>query len=152
MKRFIQCQKTFVVVLVLMKSYDEKWIVIACDSNFIITKIIAIKNINININATDSVSKIVQPNNIHKFLDFSLTLKNEKVSFGDEIGVVDDNNTTIFMDFGGVEYDNNYIITFFTNYLGLYEDLIKINNAPVNFLREKMKFYSKLLVITKSLL
>gem|GEM_PF-1645966 len=125
-----------------MKSSNEKWIVIACDSDFIITDIIAIKNIEISINVNDKVSKIVSFNNIHKFLDFTLALRNEKVSFGDELGVVDDTNSVAFMDFGGVEYENNYIIIFFTNYLGLYEELIKIDNDPINFLREKMKFFS----------
>jgi len=125
-----------------MKSSVEKWIVIACNSDFIITDIIAIKNIDITINVNDKVSKIVQHNNIHKFLDFTLSLRNEKVSFGDELGVIDDNNSVTFMDFGGVEYQTNYIITFFTNYLVLYEDLININNGPINFLREKMRFFS----------
>ena len=124
-----------------MKSFDEKWVVIACDSNFIITDVIAIKNIEINIKVTDQASKIVAHYNIHKFLDFTLTLRNEKAAFGDEIGVVVDNSITV-MDFGGVEYGNNYIITVFSNYLGLYEELTKINIEPINHLRKEMKRFS----------
>ena len=125
-----------------MKSYDEKWIVIACNPNFIITDIIAIKNFKINIKVKDSAFKIISNYNIPKFLDFTLTLKNEKVSFGDEMGIVDDNNLVTVMDFGGVKYEKNYIITVFSSYLGLYDELIKINNDPINYLREEMKHFS----------
>jgi len=125
-----------------MNSSDEKWIVIACNSSFIITDIIAIKNIVINIAINDKVSKIVQHNGIHKFVDFTLALRNQKVSFGDELGVVDVNNSVTFMDFCGLEYNAGYIITFFTNYLGLYDELLKINDDPINILRLKMKHYS----------
>lgn len=124
-----------------MKLLDEKWLVITCDSHFLITDIIAIKNIDINIKIKDPASKLVAHYNIPKFLDFILTLKNEKAAFGDEMGVVDNNSTSV-MDFGGVAYGNNYIITVFSNYLGLYEELIKISNEPINHLRSEMKRFS----------
>lgn len=137
----IQFQKNL-VMSANMKPFDEKWAVITCDSNFIITNIIAIKNIEISIKVKDPASKIVAYYNLSKFLDFTLTLKNEKVVFGDEIGIVDDNNSTIVMDFGGVKYKGVYIITVFSNYLGLYDELAKINNEPINYLRKEMKYYS----------
>lgn len=61
------------------------------------------------------------------------------MAFGDEISI--DNSVSV-MDFGGVEYENNYIITVFSNYLGLYEELVKINSEPVNYLCKKMKYFS----------
>lgn len=125
-----------------MKSYDERWIVIACNSDFLITDIIAIRNIEITLKVNDRASKIVSHYNINKFLDFTLTLKNEKVSFGDEMGIVDDNASVTPMDFGGVAYENHYIITAFSNYLGLYGELMKIDTGPINYLREKMKYFS----------
>ncbi|HEY5561768.1 MAG TPA: HAMP domain-containing sensor histidine kinase [Clostridiaceae bacterium] len=125
-----------------MKSYDEKWIVIACDCNFIITDIIAIKNLNVNINIKDPASKIISDYDMNKFLDFTLILRNEKASFGDKMGVVVDKSSVTVMDFGGVEYGDNYIIIAFSNYLALYEELIKLDNDPINYLREKMKYYS----------
>jgi len=125
-----------------MKSYDERWIVIACNSDFLITDIIAIRNIEITLKVNDPASKIVSHYNINKFLDFTLTLKNEQVSFGDEMGIVDDNASVTPMDFGGVAYENRYIITAFSNYLGLYGELMKINTDPINYLCEKMKYFS----------
>ena len=125
-----------------MKPFNEKWVVIACDANFIITNIIAIKNIKISIKVKNPASKMVAYYNLSKFLDFTLTLKNEKVAFGDELGIVDDNNSTIVMDFGGIKYGENYIIIIFSNYLSLYEELAKINNEPINQLRKEMKNYS----------
>ena len=125
-----------------MKSYNEIWIVIACNSNFIITEIITVKNIGVTININDPVSKLVTHTDTNKLLDFTLTLKNEKVSFGYELGIVDDNRLVTPMDFGGVEYENNYIITAFTNYLGLYGKLLTIDNKPINYLREKMRYFS----------
>lgn len=137
----IQFQKSL-VALANMKPFDEKWAVIACDSNFIITDIITIKNIQISIKVKDPASKIVAYYNLSKFLDFILTLRNEKVAFGDELGIVDDNNATIVMDFGGVKYKEFYIITVFSNYLALYDELSNINNESITFLRKEMKYYS----------
>ena len=125
-----------------MKSSNERWIVFACNPNFIVTNIIAIRNIEISISINDPASKIVSHDNLHRFLNFTQTLKNEKVSFGDEMGIIDDNNLITLMDFGGIEYENNYIITVFSNYLALYGELLKIDNEPINYLREKMKYFS----------
>lgn len=125
-----------------MELIEGKWAVIACDTNFIVTDIITINNIEININIKDPASKIVSYYNLPKFLDFTLTLRNEKVIFGDEMSVIDNNSEITFMDFGGVEYNNEYIITVFSNFLGLYEALLEIDNEPINYLRQKMKYFS----------
>ena len=125
-----------------MRKFDRKCIVIICNLDFIITDIILIKNIKLNIEINDPVSKLVSNNNLTKFLHFTLTLQNEKVSFGDEIGILDDNNLSNIMDLGGVEYRNKYIITVFSNYVSLYRELNNINNGPINYLREKMEYFS----------
>lgn len=124
-----------------MKIYDEKWLVIECDSDFIITDILVKRNIKMDIKIKDPASNIASHDNLPKFLDFTLTLKNEKAAFGDKMTVSDNNSTTV-MDFGGVEYEDNYIITVFSNYLGLYDELIKINKQPINHLRKEMKRFS----------
>lgn len=58
------------------------------------------------------------------------------------MGIIDDDNSVILMDLSGIEYQNNYIITFFSNYLALYGELLKINSEPLNYLCEKMKYFS----------
>jgi len=125
-----------------MKSYDKRWLVIKCDSDFIITDIVTIKNIETNLKINDDVSKIISRFDIQKFIDFTLTLKNEKVAFGDELGVIESTNSVTVMDIGGVEYENNYIIIVFSNYLALHEELTKIKNKSINYLCEKMKHFS----------
>lgn len=125
-----------------MRSFNKKSIVIVCDLNFIITEIIIIRNIDISIKVGDLASMIVSSHNLSTFLDFTLTLEDEKMSFGDELSIVDDNNLEIVMDCGGVKYKNNYIITAFSNYLALYGELININKEPINYLREKMEYFS----------
>jgi len=125
-----------------MELIEERWVVIACDSDFIVTEIITIKNMEIKLNVKDPASKLVSYYNLSKFLDFTLTLRNEKVIFGDEIGVIDINKGITPMDFGGVEFDNQYIVTVFSNFLGLYEALLKIDNEAVNYLRQKLKYFS----------
>jgi len=125
-----------------MELIEERWVVIACDSDFIVTEIITIKNMKIDINVNEPASKLVSYYNLPKFLDFTLTLRNEKVIFGDEMGVIDINEGITPMDFGGVEYDNKYIVTVFSNFLGLYEALLKIDNESVNYLRQKLKYFS----------
>lgn len=44
--------------------------------------------------------------------------------------------------FGGVAFENNYVITAFSNFLNLYEELIDISTGPINYLREEMKRFS----------
>ncbi|MBU3175207.1 HAMP domain-containing histidine kinase [Clostridium estertheticum] len=125
-----------------MRPFDKKSIVIVCDLDFIVTDIIIIKNIDVSIKVGDSASKIVSHHYLSKFLDFTLTLKDEKMSFGDELSIVDANSLETVMDCGGVKYKNNYIITAFSNYLVLYGELININKEPINYLREKMEYFS----------
>jgi len=125
-----------------MELVDERWLVIACDNNFLVTEIIAVKNLDVNLEIRDLVTKIISINDIDKFSNIILNLKNEKVIFGDEISVVEGNNSFTIMDIGAIEYKNNYIIAIFSNYLGLYEELIKINEASVNHLRKEMKHFS----------
>ena len=125
-----------------MRTFNKKSIVIVCDLDFIVTEIIIIKNIDISIKVGDLASKIISSYNLSTFLDFTLTLKDEKMSFGDELSIVDNNNLEIVMDCGGVKYKNNYIITAFSNYLVLYGELININKEPINYLREKMEYFS----------
>ena len=125
-----------------MRPFDKKSIVIVCDLDFIVTDIIIIKNIDLIIKVDDSASKIISHDYLSKFLDFTLTLKDEKMSFGDEMGIVDDNNIVTVMDCGGVKYKNNYIITVFSNYLILYRELINIDKEQINYLRQKMEYFS----------
>jgi len=122
-----------------MNSVDEKRFVIACDSDFIITEIITIKNIEISLGIHDPVSKIFSHDNVPKFSDFTLTLRIEKAIFGCEMSIVDDNHSITIMNFGGIRLGNNYIIIAFSNCLGFYEELMKINNEHINLLREKLK-------------
>ncbi len=121
-----------------MISFDEKWFVIVCDLDFLVTEVIFCKNIEINLKAKDQIGKIVSPDNVAKFLDFNVNLRNEKVIFGCEINVVDNNKEISIMNFGGIQYIDNYIITASSNN-SLYEELMQINNEYVNLFREKLK-------------
>jgi signal transduction histidine kinase len=125
-----------------MRPFDKQSIVIVCDLDFIVTDIIIIRNIDVNITVNDSASKIVSHHYLSKFLEFTLTLKDKEMSFGDEMGIVDDNNMVTVMDCGGVKYKNKYIITVFSNYLVLYGELTNINEGSINYLREKMEHFS----------
>lgn len=122
-----------------MKSFNEKCFVIACDAAFVITDIITVKNLEINLNVHDHISKIILPDHVPKFLDFTLTLRREQTTFGVEISIIGDNQAITIMNFGGIGYRDQYIITAFSNYLDLYEELMAINNEYVNFLREQLK-------------
>ncbi len=112
---------------------------IACDSNFVIHEIITIKNIGMDLMVNDHLSKIVLPDNMQKFLEFTFKLRDDQVAFGVEMSICDDEHGITIMNFGGIGYRDHYIITAFSNYLDLYAELMTINNEYVNILREKIK-------------
>lgn len=122
-----------------MKIFNEKCFVIACDATFVVTKIITIKNLEINLRIHDHVSKIILPDHVPKFLDFSLQLRREQTTFGVEISIITHQQVVTMMNFAGIKYGEQYIITAFSNYLDLYEELMTINNEYVNILREQLK-------------
>lgn len=132
-----------------MKSCHEKCFIIVCDSDFIIADILAVKNLDISIKINDLLSKLVLLENLPKFLDFTLNLRSEKSSFGNEICVVEDNNSIIVMDFGGAAQGDKYIITAYSNHLSScdYNILTKINNETINIQRELYKKNDDILVL-----
>jgi len=117
----------------------DKWLSIACDQDLKITDILAVKNLDIDIQVNDSVSKLVQSDHISRFLDFTVSLKNEKVLFGYEIGIVERDHSTTIMKFGGTEYQDKYMITAYSNCFEMYDELMVINNDQTNMLRRKIQ-------------
>jgi len=74
-----------------------------------------------------------------KYLDFTLALKKEVATFNHEISVVTVDDPYLSMHFGGVFFEERFIITAFSNCLDLYEELLNINSVQTNFLKKKMK-------------
>jgi PAS domain S-box-containing protein len=130
--------------------FDEKWFVVICDDDFLIIDQLIVKNIDIEFSRKDLLAKVILPEDMDKFLDFIMVLKNEKSIFGYEISLLEASGAVTVMYFGGVLNDGKFIITAFSNYIALYEQLISINNDQANLLREKMKaLYSPTLDFTK---
>ncbi len=133
-----------------MMKFDEKWFVVICDDDFLIIDQLIVKNIDIEFSRKDLLAKVILPEDMDKFLDFIMVLKNEKSIFGYEISLLEASGAVTIMYFGGVLNDGKFIITAFSNYIALYEQLISINNDQANLLREKMKaLYSPTLDFTK---
>lgn len=122
-----------------MRIIDEKWFLIVCNLDFKITDIIITKNIAISLEVKNQIIKILSPDNVPKFLDFAVNLRNEKAVFGYKMSIIDDTHSSTIMDFSGIGYGDNYIITAFSNYISFNEELMNINNEQINFFRGKLK-------------
>ncbi len=121
-------------------SSNEKWFVITCDSNFKVTDIHAFKNLALDIKVDDQISKIISYDSLSNFLDFTINLRHEKVLFSSQMCVREKDQLLTYMDFGGMQYEDQYIITAFTNCFEIYEELISINDEQTNALKEKIKY------------
>jgi len=122
-----------------MKNDIERCLVVLCDKDFKLIEILKQKNINVVCSPKDQLVKIISPFDYTKYLAFTLALKKETAIFNHEISVITVDDPYLGMNFGGVFWEDRFIITAFSNYLDLYEELLSINSYQTNILRKKMK-------------
>jgi len=122
-----------------MKSSDEKCFVLSCDQEFKLIEILKEKNLKIHLQANEQLVKIIAGTDYAKFLDFMLAVKTEESIFNYKMCVQTQDDPSTAMSFGGIFMNGQYIVTAFSNYLDLYEELLSINNLQTNRLREIMK-------------
>lgn len=121
-----------------MQMLEERWFAVTCNSEFFIVNEPIAKNINIGLRKNDCLYKVVQPDNISKFLDFILRLRKYGSAIDYEIGVLDSDDNAIVMEFRGFICDGKFIISAVSRMDEIYKRLNEINNEHVNMLREKI--------------
>jgi len=122
-----------------MVTNDDKWFIFECDEDFRLLKIFGISNIEIKIEKHDQLIKIIYEESLHKFFDFVKNLRLRSTYFECDIVIKDLQGKLHYMNLGGVEFENKYVVTVFLNRFELFEELIRINNYKLNVLKEKMK-------------
>ena len=122
-----------------MKKSDEKSFVLSCDHDFKLIEILNEKNIKVNLQVNEKLISLISESDYTKFFNFMWAVKNEEAVFNYEMCIETQNSPCIVMQFGGAFINGQYIITAFSNYLDLYEELLNINNLQANKLRETMK-------------
>jgi len=124
-----------------MTTLEDKCFVLSCDFDFKLLKILKEKNIKVHLDINEQVVKMIDQRDYSKFLDFMLAVRNEEAVFNYEMSLVMHDGIITTMSFAGILINGQYVITAFSNYLDLYEELLGINNTQTNRLREKMKQY-----------
>jgi signal transduction histidine kinase len=122
-----------------MPTDDSRWFAVLCNLDFAIADILVTANMDVPLAVGERFAQFVLADDTGKFLDLTLEVKRRQWADGFEIGVAGKDRAVTVMSFGAMEYRDQVLLFAYTDFLGLYGELVRLNREMTDVLCEKLK-------------